>query len=213
MCVYVKTRIYLVRNNREKERGQLVLTYMWVCVRVCVSSDMYKSLNLLVIQTHCWRVNAFECIWLSSMCVVCVPPVHRLCVPPSLWTKKFWFLILFEWIDMIYFKFMQVDFIAGQLKFKCADVWVNKTCDLISWPIRILEITYLLRRLFFRSMKMDCSLFNRFLPLRFLKIGNYFYDKQIFNRFWYKKNDQKNQSLTWGPAIIEDVNRSYHDVK
>ena len=35
VCVYVKTRIYLVKNNREKERGQLVLTYMYMCVGMC----------------------------------------------------------------------------------------------------------------------------------------------------------------------------------
>ena len=48
VCMYVKTRISLVRNNSEKERGQLVLT----CLRVYVSSGMYKPLNLFVIQAH-----------------------------------------------------------------------------------------------------------------------------------------------------------------
>ena len=62
VCVYVKTRIFLVRNNREKVRGQLVLTITCVCVQVCVSSGMYKSLNLLVISAHCWCVSVFECI-------------------------------------------------------------------------------------------------------------------------------------------------------
>ena len=59
--LYVKARIFLVKNNSEKERGQLVLTYM--CMRVvCVSSGMSKSLNLLVIKARCCRVNLFEFI-------------------------------------------------------------------------------------------------------------------------------------------------------
>ena len=32
--------------------------------------------------------------------------------------KQNWVLFLIEWIEMIYFKFTLVDFIAGQLKFK-----------------------------------------------------------------------------------------------
>ena len=64
------------------------------------------------------------------------------------WTKKFRVLILFQWIEMIYFKFKRVDFILGRLKFKCMDVWVNTTCDPTE-PMRIVEITYFLRRLFF----------------------------------------------------------------
>ena len=61
MCVCVKTGIFLVRNNREKERGQLVFTYMCMCAGMC-EFCMYKSLNLLVIQAHCWRVCVFECV-------------------------------------------------------------------------------------------------------------------------------------------------------
>ena len=61
MCVCVKTRIFLGKNNREKERGQLVLSYMF-CVQVCASSVMSKSLNLLVIQAHCWRVSVSVCV-------------------------------------------------------------------------------------------------------------------------------------------------------
>ena len=34
VCLYVKTRIFLVKNNSEKERGQLVLTYMCICAYV-----------------------------------------------------------------------------------------------------------------------------------------------------------------------------------
>ena len=49
VCVNFNTRIFLVTNNREKERGQLVLTYMYMCA-VCVNSGMSQSLNLLVIQ-------------------------------------------------------------------------------------------------------------------------------------------------------------------
>ena len=64
---------------------------------------MYESLNLFVIQ----RV--------TSVC-------HLPCCL---------YFILFEWIKMIYLKFTRVDFIVGQLKFKCVDVCVNTTHDLI----------------------------------------------------------------------------------
>ena len=43
--MYVKTRIFLVKNNSEKERGQLVHTYICICA-VYASSGMSKSLNL-----------------------------------------------------------------------------------------------------------------------------------------------------------------------
>ena len=48
--------------------------------------------------------------------------VWPLCVASSFELKKFWVLIFFEWIEIIYFKFTWVDLIAGQLKFKCTDV-------------------------------------------------------------------------------------------
>ena len=125
VCVYVKTRIFFVRNNREKERGHLVLTYMYMW------AGMSKSLNLLFIQAHCWRVSVFECVWLFlPWRVVSVhrwPPVCRF----FFWTKKFWFLILFEWMEIIYFMFTRVGFISGQLRFKRTDVCVNTTSDLI----------------------------------------------------------------------------------
>ena len=132
VCVYVEKRIFLVKDNSEKEKGQLVLAYIWMCA-VCLSSGVSNSLNLLVIQAHFWRVCVFECVWLSSStCIVC----GRLCVASIycllfLWTKKLWVLILFEWIEIRYFKFTRVDFISGQLKFKCTDVRINTTCDLI----------------------------------------------------------------------------------
>ena len=31
VCVCVKTRIFLVKNNKEKERGQLIFTYLCIC--------------------------------------------------------------------------------------------------------------------------------------------------------------------------------------
>ena len=48
--VYVKTRIFLVKNNREEERSQLVLTYMCMCAGVsdglvgCLSFMAYQPL-------------------------------------------------------------------------------------------------------------------------------------------------------------------------
>ena len=48
VCVYVKTKNILVRNNGKKERGQLVLTYICMCADMC-EFWMYKSLN----QAHC----------------------------------------------------------------------------------------------------------------------------------------------------------------
>ena len=41
MCVSKNKKIFLVRNNREKESGQLVLTCVFV--RVCASSGMYVT--------------------------------------------------------------------------------------------------------------------------------------------------------------------------
>ena len=35
VCIYVKTSVFLVRNNGEKERGHLELTYMGLCVGMC----------------------------------------------------------------------------------------------------------------------------------------------------------------------------------
>ena len=60
VCLNVKTRTLLVKNNSEREVNLYLHTC--VCVRVCVSSGMSKSLNLLVIQAHYWRVNVFECV-------------------------------------------------------------------------------------------------------------------------------------------------------
>ena len=131
VCVCMLEQDYfLVKNNSEKERGQLVLTYMCICAE-CVSSGMSKSLNLLVIRAHCSRVNVFECVWLflprvSYSCRLWPPVCHLLFE-----LKKFWVLIFFEGIEIRYFKFTRVDFISGQLKFKCTDIWVNTTCDLI----------------------------------------------------------------------------------
>ena len=113
VCLYVKTR-----TGRKRELNSYLRTC--VCVRVCVSSGMSKSLNLLVIQAHCSRVNVFECVRLFFL--PCVLSSCRLCVASILLNKKFWVLILFEWIEIRYFKFTRVDFILGQLKFKCSDV-------------------------------------------------------------------------------------------
>ena len=58
--MFVKTRIFFVRNNW----GRKVNLYLHtcVCMWVCVRSGMYKSLNLFVIQANCWRVSIFKCV-------------------------------------------------------------------------------------------------------------------------------------------------------
>ena len=35
VCLYVKARIFLVKNNSDKEGDQLVLTYMCMCAGMC----------------------------------------------------------------------------------------------------------------------------------------------------------------------------------
>ena len=35
VCLYVKARVFLVKNNSEKERGQLLLTYMYMYAGMC----------------------------------------------------------------------------------------------------------------------------------------------------------------------------------
>ena len=35
VCLYVKVRIFLVKDNWEKARDQLVLTYMCMCASMC----------------------------------------------------------------------------------------------------------------------------------------------------------------------------------
>ena len=35
VCLHVKARIFLVKDNSEKERDQLVLTYMCMCAGMC----------------------------------------------------------------------------------------------------------------------------------------------------------------------------------
>ena len=61
VCVCVKTRIFIVKDNSQK-RARSTRTYIYVYVRGMCDSGMSKSLNLFVIQAHCWCVNLFECI-------------------------------------------------------------------------------------------------------------------------------------------------------
>ena len=127
MCVCVKTRIFLVKKTVRKREVNL---------HVC---GMCESLNLLVIQVHCWHVDAFVCIWLFHPCVSSVAACMSPWCAASLWTKKFWVLILFEWIEMICSKFTLVNFILGQPKFKCMYVCMSKHN---LWP----DLTYENRR-------------------------------------------------------------------
>ena len=135
VCVCMSKQEYFL--SRIWKRGQLVLTYMcivhvcgYVWVLVCLSHLIYWSFKPTVgvlmylsasdIFFHVYRIR-----------VIC----GHLCVASECrllyWTKKFWVLILSEWIEIRSFKFTRVVFISGQLKFKCTDVWVNTTCDLI----------------------------------------------------------------------------------
>ena len=91
-----------------------------------VNSGMSKLLNLLVIQTHCWRINDLF-FYVYRLRIVCGRLVCRLLL--ELKNSGFLFILL-EWIEIRYFKIMRVDFISGQLKFKCTDVWVNNNL----WP-------------------------------------------------------------------------------
>ena len=81
-------------------------------------SGTYKSLKSICHSSLLLAVSVFKCVYFFFQRVL---SLCRLCTA-SLRTKEMWVLVLFEWIEMIYFKFARVDFIAGQLKFKCADV-------------------------------------------------------------------------------------------
>ena len=80
VCLYDKTRIFFGKNNSEKEKGQLVLTYMCMYA-VCMTSGMPKSLYL-------WEPTVGVLMYLSAsdfffhvyrLRVVC----GRLCVTSS----------------------------------------------------------------------------------------------------------------------------------
>ena len=83
-----------------------------------MSSGMSMLLKLLVTKADSCQVNVFECVRLflplaSSVAASMSPPP---------WTKTIWVVILFEWIEIRYFKLTWVDFISGQLKFKCTNI-------------------------------------------------------------------------------------------
>ena len=55
----------IVFRKSGKEREVNLYLHTCICVWVCMSSGMYKSFNLFIIQAHRWRVSVFECVWFS----------------------------------------------------------------------------------------------------------------------------------------------------
>ena len=120
VCLYVKAKIFFVKNKRERSTCTYIHVYVWgyVSVLVCLSPLIYWSFNLTVGVLTYLSVSDFffhmRCIHVICVCLYAASLFFL--------TKKFWVLILFEWIKIRYFKFMWVDFMSGQLKFKCKDM-------------------------------------------------------------------------------------------
>ena len=119
VCLYVKTRIFFVQNHSEKERSTrtYIHVYMfgYVWVLVCLSHLIYWSFKPTVGVLMYFSASNFFFPCVSHSCGLW-PSVCGLSVPPPLWTKKFWVRILFEQIEIIYSKFMRVDFYFGSSK-------------------------------------------------------------------------------------------------
>ena len=93
-----------------------------------ISKTQKMVFDAALLDTHHYKVRIKSKVeqskeWRSTLLYLGVVAIEKGVIgSPSMMVANLLLLILFDWIKMIYFMFGRVDLIAGQLKFKYADV-------------------------------------------------------------------------------------------